>query len=137
MKKLILTIGMFTALSVNAQLQVKEATKDTTIWRANKLAVVPHLDRYDAEDTSYTFFYQNAKYTTITDIDYLTIGDKQTTKDFFDLLNDVIVNDKEYNLDLDGKYWIISKSLGGASVWSSSTSFFLNNKQVQSIREKL
>lgn len=135
MKKVILTIAMFTALGVNAQLQVKESIKDTTVWRASKLTTVPHLTRFDTEEPSYVFYYQNAKYTTITDINYLTIGNKQTTKDFFDLLLDVVTNDKEYTLDLDGKIWIISKSMGYVSVWSTHTYFYLTRKHIESVIE--
>lgn len=139
MKKTILTLALFTAFGVNAQIKVQENTvKDSVVWRASKLLSVPNITRFASEeDTSYTIYYQNAKYTTITDIDYVTIGSKEDLKQFLNLCLDVIDNGKEYSVEVDGKNWIIVKSMMYVSVWSEHTSFALTRKQVESAIEKL
>jgi hypothetical protein len=139
MKKVILTIAMFTAFGVNAQLKVEENTmKDSLVWRPIGLSTMPALRVYTMDEQSeYTFFYQNAKYTAIVDIDYINIGDKEETKQFFDVLLDVIETGKEYTIELEGKRWSISKSAMYVFIWSSDTHFYLTKKQVQSIKEKL
>lgn len=139
MKKVILTIALFAAFGVNAQLKVEEnQMKDTVVWRATGMSSLPSLRKYTMDDQSeYTFFYQNAKYTTITDVNYLHIGSPEDTKQFFDILLDVALNGKEYTLELDGKRWLIGKSAMYVSVWSEYTSFYLTKKQIENIKEKL
>jgi hypothetical protein len=138
MKKAILTIAMFTALGATAQMTVKESVKDSVVWQATKLSSVPQLVQYSLEGTEdYTLFYQNGKYTTLVDINHVSLGSKEDAKQFFDLLYDVCLTGKEYTIELDGKTWFISKAVNYALVWSEYTQFALTKKQLESVREKL
>lgn len=137
MKKLfiILTLSAFNA---NGQLLVKEAVKDTVVWQASKMVTVPKLVRFGEGDSeSYTMYYRNAKYTTITDIDYITTGDRATTKEFFELCNKVISEDKEYNVVLNNESVSVQKMMSAVMIYKSNSYFYLNKKQVEVILEKL
>lgn len=138
MKKSILILGALITLNVNAQLVVKEATKDTIIWKATKLSIIPKIIKYGADSTaSYTIYYRNAKYTTITDVNYIRTGDLETTVQFYELCQSVINDDKEYNLELDGKTIVLQKSMGAAFIWMRDSYFSLNSKNLASILESL
>lgn len=139
MKKVILTLGIFVAFGVNAQMVIKEQVKDSVVWQATKLSAVPKLMFFSSGDIkSYTFYYQNAKYSTITDIDYITLGSKDDALKFFELLSEVVANDTEYTVQLDGKMWLIAKSMGnGVSVFSEFSYFYLNGKQLSGVLDKL
>jgi hypothetical protein len=138
MKKAILTIAMFTALGATAQMTVKESVKDSVVWQYTKLSTVPQLVQYSLEGIEdYTLFYQNGKYTTLVDINHVSLGSKEDAKQFFDLLYDVCLTGKEYTIELDGKTWFISKAVNYALVWSEYTQFALTKKQLESVREKL
>jgi hypothetical protein len=138
MKKLLFIVTVLSAFTVNAQLVVKEAAKDTVIWQATKLSTVPKLVKFTLEgEESYTIYYKNAKYTSITDINYITTGDLETTKQFFELCKTVITEGKEYNIELDGKSLSLTKSIGNVMIWSSISYFYLSEKNIESILETL
>ena len=138
MKKLLFILVMLSAFSVNAQIVIKESPKDTVIWQATKLSTVPKIVRFEVgEEYSYTMYYKNAKYTAITDIDYLTTGDLETTKQFYDLCNTAITEGKEYNIEMDNKSIVIKKAMGNVMIYTSTSHFYLSEKQVTSILEKL
>jgi len=138
MKKLLVILVSVVALNVNAQLVIKEATKDTVIWQATKLSPVPKIIKYGADSAaSYTIYYRNAKYTTITDVDYIRTGDLETTIQFYELCQSVINDDKEYNLELDGKTIVLRKSMGAAFIWINDSYFYLNSKYLISILNSL
>lgn len=139
MKKLLVILVSLVALNVNAQLVVKEAAKDTTIWQASKLYTVPKIVKFSADSVdSYTIYYRNAKYTQITDIDYITTGDLETTKQFYELCKSVIKEDKEYNLQLNNKNVSLKKgTMGTVMIWTDGSYFYLSDKYLTAILEKL
>ena len=138
MKRVILTLAAFVAFNSNAQIKVQENTvKDSVVWRASKLNVVPSISRFVNDgDTSFTIYYQNSKYTAITDIRYLTIGDAETSKQFFGILLDVIDNDKKFNIEIGGEKLYIYKTMACAFISSDVSSFFLSRKHLESILQK-
>lgn len=138
MKNLILIA--LTVLSFNgySQIVVKETPKDTIIWQQSKLISLPKLMRFSFDNEfSYVIYYKNAKYPSITDINYITTGDLETTKQFFELCKSVIVEDKQFSIDMDNKSISLQKSLGAVMVYMSSSYFYLTTKQIDSILEKL
>lgn len=138
MKKLLFIAIMLSAFSVNAQIVIKESPKDTVIWQATKLSTVPKIVRFEVEgEYSYTIYYKNAKYIAITDINYLTTGDLETTKQFYELCKTVLAEEKEYNIEMDNKSILIKKSLGNVMIWMSSSYFYLSEKNITGIIEKL
>ena len=139
MKKLLVILVSMMALNVNAQLVVKEAPKDTVIWQESKLSTLPQIIRFTTTGVhSYTIYYKNAKYTSITDINYFTIGDLETTRQFFQLCKSVVTEDKEYNLTLGKKDVSLKKSsLNTVWIWTDGSYFYLSGKQLDSILEKL
>ena len=137
MKKLFLTLGLGLSLSAYSQIVVKETSKDSVVWH-NKLSGLPKLVCfYTSERSDYTFYFQNAKYTTITDIKYLSLGDIETAKEFFNLLLGIANGGEKLTIELDEETWIISKSMGVVSVWSSYKSFYLTKKNIETIIESL
>jgi hypothetical protein len=139
MKQLILTLGIvLTTCSLRAQIVVKESIKDSVVWQ-NKLMGVPKLlCFYSSEDTSYTMYFQNAKYTQIRDIQYVSIGDLATTKEFFGILLKVADGTEEkVTIEMDKSTWLISKSMGSVMIWSSYESFYLSKKNIETILELL
>jgi hypothetical protein len=138
MKNLILIA--LTVLSFNgySQIVVKETPKDTIIWQQSKLINLPKLVRFSFDNEfSYVIYYKNAKYSSITDINYITTGDLETTKQFFELCKSVIVDDKEFSIDMDKKSISLQKSLGAVMVYMSNSYFYLTEKQIDLILEKL
>jgi len=138
MKKIVLSAGIFGAMfftshNLNGQIVVKETAKDSVVWN-NKLMGLPKLvNFYTTEESRYTIYYQNGKYTTITDIDYISLGDRETTIQFFTILQDVLTNGEKVTIELDGKMWIIDKAMSNVSIWSSTTMFYLTKKNVETI----
>jgi hypothetical protein len=138
MKNLILIA--LTVLSFNgySQIVVKETPKDTIIWQQSKLINLPKLVRFSFDNEfSYVIYYKNAKYSSITDINYITTGDLETTKQFFELCKSVIIDDKEFSIDMDKKSISLQKSLGAVMVYMSNSYFYLTEKQINLILEKL
>ena len=139
MKKLLFILVLLSAFTTNAQLVVKEAAKDTVIWQATKLSTVPKIVKFTTEgEESYTIYYRNAKYTSITDIDYISTGDIETTRQFYELCKEVSSSGKEYNVQVDDKNLVISKgTMGTVMIWMSGSYFYLSEKYINSILEKL
>lgn len=138
MKKLLFILVLLSASVVNAQLIVKETPKDTVIWQYSKMTPVPKVVRFSIDSVfSYTLYYKNAKYTAITDIQYITTGDLETTKQFYQLCKDVIDTGKEYTVELDGKSISLKKTMNSIMIWESSSYCYLNEKWVDAIIEKL
>jgi len=134
MKKLLFILVLLGASNVNAQLVVKEAAKDSIVWQTSKLQALPQLMMFKTEGlNSYTMYYKNAKYTSITDIDYISIGDLETTKQFFGLCKTVVSEDKEFNITLGKESILLKKSMGSVVIWKSSSYFYLTDKQIDGI----
>jgi hypothetical protein len=138
MKKLLFILVLLSAFNTNAQLVVKEAAKDTIIWQYSKMTPVPKLVRFTLEgEQTYTVYYRNAKYTAITDIQYISTGDLETTKQFFQLCKSVLDTGKEYTVELDGKSISVKKTMNSVMISESGSYFYLNEKWVDQIIEKL
>lgn len=138
MKKLLFIISLLFTFSVNAQLVIKEAPKDTVIWQASKLSTIPKIIKFiDGDLSSYVIYYRNAKYTAITDINYITTGDLETSKQFYELCKTVFTDGKEYNIELDNKSIRLEKTMGSLMIYMSNSYFYLTQKQVISILENL
>jgi hypothetical protein len=138
MKKIILTIGILSSLMISkesfAQLNIKETAKDSVVWQnEDTYKTIPKLIHFYENLDNYTFYYQNEKYSSITDIDYISFNDLSTTIQYFELLKDVVTNDKDYNIELNDTQWIIEKSGSRVFIFSSYTYFYLSEKQIDSI----
>ena len=136
MKKLFLLL-VLSASTAYSQIVVKETTKDSIVWYS-KLTGLPRLNHfYDAEKNWYTLYYKNLEYQYITDVDYISLGSKESTIEFFNILKQALVDKKEINFDLDGKTWFLKTGYNMTIMSSSGTSFFLTNKNLDKILEAL
>lgn len=138
MKKLILSVASFMVLSTSySQITVKESIKDSVVWY-NKLTALPRLNHfYDAERNWYTLYYKNLDYQYITDVDYISLGSKESTIEFFNILKKSFEDKKELTIELDGKTWFLKTGSNMAFMSSSGTSFYLTNKNLDKILEAL
>jgi hypothetical protein len=136
MKKLFLLL-VLSASTAHSQIVVKETTKDSTVWYS-KLTGLPKLTHfYDAEKNWYTLYYKNLEYQYITDIDYVSLGSKESTVEFFNILKQAVIDKKELTFELDGKTWFLKTGSNMAYMSSSGTTFFLTNKNLDRILEAL
>ena len=132
MKNLILIIGMFVATSAMAQLEVNEQ-KDSILYERTG-AYQPHLSIMVFEDDNHTIYYKNAKYTHITDIQYLSIGSNGNLKQLMELCIKACAEGKEFETDL---YIVDSQHKKMARVWTTSGYFFISVKECQQIIDLL
>jgi hypothetical protein len=136
MKKLFLLL-VLSASTAHSQIVVKEATKDSTVWYS-KLTGLPKLIHFYGTDSDrYTLFYKNLEYQYITDVDYISLGSKESTIEFFTILKTTLEEKKEVNFDLDGKTWFLKTGSKMAMMSSSGTSFYLTEKNLNNILELL
>ena len=136
MKKLFLLL-VLSAGTAHSQIVVKEATKDSTVWYS-KLTGLPKLIHfYGIDSDRYTLFYKNLEYQYITDVDYISLGSKESTIEFFTILKTTLEEKKEVNFDLDGKTWFLKTGSKMAIMSSSGTSFYLTEKNLTNILEVL
>ena len=136
MKKLFLLL-VLSAGTAHSQIVVKEATKDSTVWYS-KLTGLPKLIHfYGIDSDRYTLFYKNLEYQYITDVDYISLGSKESTIEFFTILKTTLEEKKEVNFDLDGKTWFLKTGSKMAIMSSSGTSFYLTEKNLTNILEAL
>jgi hypothetical protein len=140
MKRVMLILGLF-AMSMNnadAQIQVQESAKDSTIWKdKSRLPMLKNF--YTSKENSYTLYYKNAKYSTLNDIDYISIGDKPTTIQFFEILKKVADGGDKVIFDLDGSTWIIDKGASGGTImcWSTLSYFYITSEQLDEVLQSL
>jgi hypothetical protein len=137
MKKLFLTLGLGLSLSAYSQIVVREAAKDSVVWK-NKLAGLPKLIHFYGDDMKdYTIYYQNGRYQHITDINYISLGEKEGALEFFNILKQAGESGKEITFDLDKKTWYVRSNANLVHIWSSGTQFFLTKKNIETILESL
>lgn len=138
MKNLFFLLALLTTFSLSAQLTVRETQKDSILWRASKLTTVPKIMVYTIDTVHvHTILYQNAKYTQITDIESISIGDNEDTKQFFNTCLSAFEQNKEFVIEIDGDPIYIKKSMGSILIWSDSSYFYLTKNQVVNILSKL
>jgi hypothetical protein len=136
MKKLFLLL-VLSASTAHSQIVVKETAKDSTVWYS-KLTGLPKLIHFYGTDSDrYTLFYKNLEYQYITDVDYISLGSKESTIEFFTILKTTLEEKKEVNFDLDGKTWFLKTGSKMAIMSSSGTSFYLTEKNLTNILEAL
>jgi hypothetical protein len=140
MKRTMFILGMF-AMSLNnadAQIQVQESAKDSTIWQdKSRLPMLKNF--YTSNDNSYTLYYKNAKYSSLNDIDYISIGDKPTAIQFFEILKKVADGGEKVVFDLDDTTWVIDKGArsGMVIVWSTLSYFYMTSEQLAEVLQTL
>lgn len=136
MKKLFLLL-VLSASTAHSQIVVKETAKDSVIWYS-KLTGLPKLIHFYGTDTDrYTLFYKNLEYQYITDVDYISLGSKESTIEFFNVLKQTLEEKKEVNFELDGKTWFLKTGSKMAMMSSSGTNFYLTEKNLNNILELL
>jgi hypothetical protein len=136
MKKLFLLL-LLSAGTAHSQIVVKETAKDSTVWYS-KLTDLPKLIHFYGTDTDrYTLFYKNLEYQYITDVDYISLGSKESTIEFFNVLKQTLEEKKEVNFDFDGKRWFLKTGSKMAIMSSTGTSFYLTEKNLNNILEAL
>lgn len=133
-------LGMFAMSMSNAQaqIQVQESPKDSTIWVDESR--LPMLKNFYTKDyNSYTLYYKNLKYSTLNDIDYISIGDKSTAIQFFEILKKIADGGEKVTFDLDDKTWVIDKGARSGMVlcWSSLSYFYMTSAQLTQVLETL
>ena len=100
--QLVLLFGLGLNLSVYSQIVVKEASKDSVVWKS-KLTGLPKLVNFYGENNSYALYYKNLEYQHITEIDYISFKDKETAIDFFNVLKNTGQEQKEVTFDFNVK----------------------------------
>ncbi len=136
MKKLFLLL-VLSASTAHSQIVVKETAKDSTVWYS-KLTGLPKLIHFYGTDSDrYVLYYKNLDYQYITDVDYISLGSKESTIEFFNVLKQTLEEKKEVNFDLDGKTWFLKTGSKMAIMSSSGTSFYLTEKNLTNILEAL
>ena len=135
MKKLLFIFCVLLGFTANTQIVRHEATKDSIVWK-RKMSTLPKLYFYQHVDTtknSYTFYFKNYNYQYITDVQYISLGDLKTTKEFFMILQEVANGAEKITITLSGKTWTASKSMGSIFVFSSNSSFLINKSEIETI----
>lgn len=137
MKKLFLILSLGLSLSAYSQIVVKEALKDSTVWYWKGIGLPKLTHFYDAEHKSYVLYYKNLEYQYITDVDYIDLGTKENTIEFFNILMQAFEDKKELTLELDKKIWFLSVSYNMVNISTSGSRFFLSKKNLENILEAL
>lgn len=138
MKKAILFFALVLGINASAQITVKEKTvKDSVIWKS-LTATLPKLIEFKGEDfQNLVFYFKNAEYTTLTDVQYFTLGDRETAREFFGLCLQSFEEKKTISLDLSGEDITIQKGVGTIMITTEKGYFYLTKKQVENILEVL
>ena len=137
MKKVILIVCALVTGYASAQIVVNETGRDSVYW-SPKMANLPKLVGFKTgENEAFAIYYRNAKYTTLVDVDYISTESKETTRQFFEICQQVATDGKEVTLTLAGKAIIISKSMGAVMIWKEDGYFYITKKQIGEILESL
>ena len=123
---------MFVATNAVAQLEVNEQ-KDSTLYERTG-AFQPHLSIMVFESGNHTIYFKNAKYTHITDIQYVSIGSKENLKQLMELCIKSCDEGKEFKTDL---YIVDRQNKKIATIWTTNGHFYISTKEAQEILEKL
>ena len=133
MKKIILIAVVMMSLTVNSQIQISESqTERLTVSLTRSQTLV----RFTNEtETTFAFYYKNYKYKTLTDIQYFKIEDEAELLSLLDLIEDVLVNKKEYNIKLtNGTQIILKKTMGTCYIFTSKGYTYFDKKNLSKIR---
>ncbi len=130
MKKVILIIASMMVLSIgNSQIIVDEPSKDSVIY-SHPLTVLKLMHFY-GKNSHYAFFYKNTKYQYITDIDYISLDDKEEVIQFFNLLLKVYESGEFTSFSLHEKRYHVAKTMSQLAVYdSNNTSEFMITKKI-------
>ena len=138
MKKITLLFALAIGINASAQITVKENTvKDSVIWKS-LTTTLPKLVEFKGDDfQSLVFYFKNAEYTTLTDVQYFTLGDRETAREFFALCLQSFEEKKTISLDLSGEDIRIQKGVGSIIITTEKGYFYLTKKQVENIIETI
>ena len=130
MKKLFLLL-VLSANTAHSQIVVDEPTKDSVVY-SYPLTTLKLIHFYGKPELDhYAFYYKNAKYQYITDVDYISFNTKEDVVEFFNLLLKVSETGEFTGFTLDGKRYYIAKRMGQLAVYDDkNTSEFLITKKI-------
>ena len=87
---------------------------------------------------AFAFYYKNYEYKTITDIQYFAIDDKAELLSLLDLIEDVLVNKKQYDIKLtNGTQMKLSKVMGTCYIFTMKGYTYFDKKNLSKMREFL
>jgi len=136
MKKLVLLLGIMMSLTANSQIEINETKTErltVSLTRAQTLSMF-----IDQSDTTFAFYYKNYEYKTITDIQYFAIDDKAELLSLLDLIEDVLVNKKQYDIKLtNGTQMKLSKVMGTCYIFTMKGYTYFDKKNLSKMREFL
>jgi len=135
MKKItIILASVMMSLMANSQIQVSESKTErltVSLTRSQTLSMF-----INEADTTFAFYYKNYEYKTITDIQYFSIEDKAELLSLLDLIEDVLVNKKEYNIKLtNGTQMKLSKVMGTCYIFTLKGHTYFDKKNLSKMRE--
>lgn len=137
MKKSILFFALALGINASAQVTVKETVKDSVIWKS-ATGTLPKLVLFKGDELeSLVLYFRNAEYSTLVDVEYITLGQKETAEEFLNMCLQVIDEKKAFSLDVNGEAVTIQKGVGSVFITTEKGYFYLTKKQVQNILETL
>lgn len=136
MKRITTVLAIMISLMATSQIEVNQTkTERLTVSATNSQILTTFIKE---SDTTYAFYYKNAKYKTLTDIKYFSLADRTEVLTLFDLIQQSIEKDEEFNITLsNGEQMILGKSLGKCLVWTKRGYFYIGVKEVNKINEYL
>lgn len=144
MKKLLMLLTMIFSLTAFAQIEIKKASIDVTVGKAQQMGVLTAELSYriSDEDTIYTIVYRNCRYTSIVDFKSFSFdGVGNTKNELHKILKSFFVEEnrknKEYKLDLklgDTNVSVSGEKMGFGTycvrIWTERGYFYLTENQV-------
>lgn len=137
MKKIIIAFAMLTAFNLSAQIEVKEAIKEDVVWTNGKSLLPELVHSHDSKISFYAFFYENEKYHSITDVQYLVFKTKDEAILFFNLVDGVFKDKQNVSLTIKDDDYMLSFSTSRVMVYSQLSYFYLSQKEVTEILTSL
>lgn len=136
-KNVLIVIWLFMSLNAKAQIEMKENVKLIPIGTAKTMGVFrAQLDyTVNKEDTIYSIYYKNWKYTSLDDYQTLIFGGgSEVLNQLYDILK-AALTDKSYekHFTLGKEDVTVSNSKNMAMLWTDAGYFYLTAKELDKL----
>lgn len=135
MKNIILILAVLLTLSVNAQITRESKTNTKEVYRgAYSLTLTQFI--LNESDTSFALYFQNRKYSSITDLHYISFRNKKDLEEFLYIALETIGGESQ-NVRVGKQSLYLSKITGGVYISTDRAYLILSRKDIETMLNSL
>lgn len=130
MKTLLIGAALLLALNTTAQVVREDRSQTKELYRGS---FSMNLTRFTVKDTTFALYFQNRKYSTLTDIEYISFKSKKDLTDFLIIALEALESTEMISIQVGTQQVYLAKTVNGVYVSVKDAYFILPKRDIDAM----